>query len=378
MLITIKTLQQQTFQIEFDDTQTVRQLKEKIEAERGKDYPVDGQLLIYGGVMLENSQTVASYNVEEKKFVVLMQQKAKQQQQQQPKETEEVAAEGSAELTKEAAKMTIGQSEGEAAAPKETPKEEAPPPPVPQSAQQAAESRLLMGDEYGKMVENLVEMGYTHDQVHKALQASFNNPERAVEYLISGIPETAAAGGMENIGATEGVQGAPGEFIQVPREGASTGGDPLDFLRQQPQFHQMRYLIQQNPSFLHALLQQVGQSNPALLRLISENQETFVNMLNEPYDPDNHPAATVGSGVLQDTEERPQPQGESAGEGEEAGEAAANPAGAPLEANPYNLTPEDIAAIERLKELGFSEQEVIEAYLACGKNENVAANFLFS
>uniref|UniRef100_A0A1L8DX74 UV excision repair protein RAD23 n=1 Tax=Nyssomyia neivai TaxID=330878 RepID=A0A1L8DX74_9DIPT len=362
MQITIKTLQQQTFQIEFDITQTVRQLKEKIEAERGKDYPVDGQLLIYGGVMLENSQTVASYNVEEKKFVVLMQQKSKQP----AKEAEEAAAaaEGSAELTKEAAKMTIAQPEEQPAAPKV---DEA----LPQSAQQAAESRLLMGgtDEYGKMVENLVEMGYTHEQVHKALQASFNNPERAVEYLISGIPEAAA--GMENIGASD-----PGEFIRVPQEGASTGGDPLDFLRQQPQFHQMRYLIQQNPSFLHALLQQVGQSNPALLRLISENQETFVNMLNEPYDPDNHPAATVGAGVLADTEERPQPQGESGGE--EPGEAAANPAGVPLEGNPYNLTAEDIAAIDRLKELGFSEQEVIEAYLACGKNENVAANFLFS
>ena len=71
MLLTVKNLQQQTFQIEISPTETVRislltsfatnllfpeqvkALKEKIESEKGaSDYPASAQKLIYAGKIL--------------------------------------------------------------------------------------------------------------------------------------------------------------------------------------------------------------------------------------------------------------------------------------------------------------------------------------
>lgn len=110
---------------------------------------------------------------------------------------------------------------------------------------------------------------YEREQVEQALRASFNNPDRAVEYLLTGIPAQLFEDPPEEAGeAQDALQDA--------------GQDPLAFLRTQPQFQQMRQVIQQNPQLLNPVLQQIGQTNPALLQLISQNQEAFVRMLNEP------------------------------------------------------------------------------------------------
>ena len=50
--------------------------------------------------------------------------------------------------------------------------------------------------------------------------------------------------------------------------------------------------------------------------------------------------------------------------------------GAPPQ-NVVRLTREEAEAVGRLCELGFSREDAAQAYLACDKNESLAANLLF-
>jgi UV excision repair protein RAD23 len=50
--------------------------------------------------------------------------------------------------------------------------------------------------------------------------------------------------------------------------------------------------------------------------------------------------------------------------------------GVPPGANVIRLTEEEMAAVNRLIELGFNQQDAVAAYLACDKNEGLAANLL--
>ncbi|XP_025110414.1 UV excision repair protein RAD23 homolog B-like [Pomacea canaliculata] len=390
MIITLKTLQQQTFKVEIDCDSTIKQLKEKVEAEKGKDYPAGGQKLIYAGKILDDEKKIDEYKIEEKNFVVVMVTKPKAMTVSKPAETATVPS---------ATVETSAAAAAAAAAPVSVPQAAAPPPapaaappvarqfeaetrldsvPVTEgivapatdttasgatgTAVQSAESTLVTGQAYENMVTEMMCMGFEREQVVRALRASFNNPDRAVEYLLGGIPEvplqeeapqapaaSSAPGSGTVSGQTTGTASASSPVPANP----TPGEDPLAFLRSQPQFQRMRNAIRENPGLLPALLQQIGQSNPPLLSLISQNQERFVQMLNE----------------TDSSQEEEGVQAQGAGGG----------SGTPLGGSGYiHVTPQEKEAIDRLKALGFPEGMCIQAYFACEKNEDLAANFLLS
>ena len=257
------------------------------------------------GCILEDEKIVSSYNIDEKKFIVVMVKKASG-----PASASSTAAASS--TPKDEPKTATSTEKKEDSSQKTPTTTSAPSTPVkvevpttaatatPQIAQ--AESNLVMGENYNSMVQNIMEMGYDREAVVKALNASFNNPDRAVEYLITGIPETALqdrpapVGGNEQSGESRTIADQP-PLIPPTGEAGADDMSPLEFLRGQAQFNQMRSVIQQNPEMLNAVLQQIGHTNPALLQLISENQEAFVNMLNESEDGRQAP---VGGGEEED------------------------------------------------------------------------------
>ncbi|CAJ1075441.1 RAD23 homolog A%2C nucleotide excision repair protein a [Xyrichtys novacula] len=361
MQITLKTLQQQTIQIEIDPEKTVKALKEKIEAERGKDnFPVSGQKLIYAGKILQDDTQIKDYKIDEKSFVVVMVSKAKPAASASPPVSEAPKPPVQDSGCTSSAAPATNPAPTPAPAPVATPAavpippEEAKEEPSATATEQPqpagggsqgldASSALVTGADYEAMLTEIMCMGYERERVVAALRASFNNPHRAVEYLLTGIPSSPVQESNPPVQApTSGPTEAPS---------LAEGENPLAFLRTQPQFLDMRQAIQQNPALLPALLQQLGRENPQLLQQISQHQELFIQMLNEP----------VGEG----------------GDAPEAGEmGAAGEEGAPV--NYIQVTPQEKEAIERLKALGFPEALVIQAYFACEKNENLAANFLLN
>lgn len=49
----------------------------------------------------------------------------------------------------------------------------------------SAESALVTGQMYEEAVKQMIDMGFPREQVQRAMRASFNNPDRAVEYLFN-------------------------------------------------------------------------------------------------------------------------------------------------------------------------------------------------
>ena len=107
---------------------------------------------------------------------------------------------------------------------------------------------------FDRNAENIVAMGFLREEVEVALRAAFNNPDQAVDYLISGIPPSAFA----------------------------PDNNPLAFLRNNEEFQHIRYLVQSNPGMLQSLLLSFGQKHPDLMDSINQNKGTFVRMLHEP------------------------------------------------------------------------------------------------
>jgi len=384
MLLTFKTLQGQTFTLEVDPSITVKDVKVKIETEKGADFfPNDKQKLIYNGKVLENGDPLSKYEINEKKFLVVMVPKPQAAPAKPaaetpaptpatPAATETPAAASSAapaaaakeekEAKKEEEKETKKEAEPEKKSDSsETPMEVAAP---TSGSGGGTGSDLVVGEDYNLMVQNIMDMGYGRDEVVAALTASFNNPDRAVEYLLTGIPPSVQ--GTPSVSGTPGSD-APAESNpasaagtgseETGSSGGTGGSNPLAFLRNQEEFQQMKRLLQQNPGMLNALLQNIGQSNPELLQIISQNQEAFIRMINESDD-----SSSGSGGGGRSGSGRPAPEGEG-------------PLG---ESGVIQVSPQDKEAIERLKALGFPEHLVVQAYFACEKNENLAANFLLS
>ncbi|KAL0397173.1 UNVERIFIED_CONTAM: Ubiquitin receptor b [Sesamum calycinum] len=297
MKLTVKTLKGSHFQISVHPNDTIMAVKKSIEDVQGKDnYPCGQQLLIHNGKVLKDESTLAENKVSEDGFLVVMLSKSKSSGSSGSTSSQAAPAAAPACNTTPAA-----EARPSVPAPKST--GSAPVAPTasdPLDPYRDAASNLVASNNLEQTIQQLIDMGggsWDKETVTRALRAAYNNPERAVDYLYSGIPESAevavplAQPAVDSVAATgPPASGAPNSsplnlFPQETVSGAAGAGlGSLDFLRNNQQFQALRSLVQANPQILQPMLQELGKQNPSLLRLIQENHQEFLQLINEPVD----------------------------------------------------------------------------------------------
>ncbi|CAH9104676.1 unnamed protein product [Cuscuta epithymum] len=374
MKIFVKTLKGSHFELQVEPEHTIADVKKNIETVQGSNvYPASKLMLIHQGKVLKDGTTLEENKVAENNFVVVMMAKSKS-----------TPGEGSASATPAAKETQVTSNPPASSTPASTttttvptPTPVATPAPAPLATAGSgdvygqAASSLVAGNNLDVAIQQILDMGggsWDRDTVVRALRAAYNNPERAVEYLYSGIPESAevppVGGGNVPTEQATNQTALPQQATQpvnvpssvpnanpldlfpqgLPSMGSNTGGaQSLDFLRNSPQFQALRTMVQANPQILQPMLQELGKQNPQLMRLIQEHQADFLRLINEPAE---------------------------GGEGNVLGQlAAAMP-------QAIQVTPEEREAIERLEAMGFDRALVLQVFFACNKNEELAANYL--
>lgn len=414
MKVLVKSVSGPNQEYEVETSMTVEDLKKEIQKQQ--EYPFERQTLIFDGKVLKNEQTLEASNVTDGRFMVVMVTKAKAAAvaltpaaEPAPATAEPAASQPAASTSGEAAATSVPATSSpapDASAAAEAPASSAA---VDQTAAAAAGSG---GDTYmerastlssGSILEGhigqMVEMGFERSEVQRAMRAAFNNPDRAVEYLMSGIPETtepplpvaapprqSATAVGSPVGATAVAPDAPAlaagntgpnaqPLDMFPQgfpaaaggaAGGGAGGNRLAFLRGNPQFQGLRQVVQNNPAILQPMLAELGRQNPQLLAEINSNQEEFLAMVNEPLAEGAGGAGAEAAGLAQMLSENPE---FAAGLDDDMGEDGTG-------GQNIQVTEEEAASIERLQALGFPRNACIEAFFACDKNESLAANFL--
>ena len=64
---------------------------------------------------------------------------------------------------------------------KEQPKEQ--PKTLPSNSN--TNNNLVLGESYNQTINDICNMGFAREEVVKAMEAAFNNPDRAIEYLVN-------------------------------------------------------------------------------------------------------------------------------------------------------------------------------------------------
>lgn len=263
MKVFIRTLQNNKYELEVSPEESILSVKEKVQSTHGLAAP-ELQKLIFNGKVLKDDQTLQQAKVKEGGFIVLM--VSKKQTPKPLPEPQIPAATPSSEPQIPASTPPSSEPQIASAAPSSAPQ-----------VLQSAASDLARGPAYEQIVSQLMDLGFPRDQVVRCLAAGFNNPERAVEYLLGGIPAHLMS---ENPAQNAAAQPAAD---QIPADLADDGsvGDEIDEAQMAQELAALQQALQQNPQMLQQMIAVLAQQYPELVPYLG-NREIVMKLLQDP------------------------------------------------------------------------------------------------
>jgi UV excision repair protein RAD23 len=305
MKLVIKSLKQVPYDLEVESDQTtVLDLKKEMEQSHGFDHT--SMKLVFNGSILDDTKTLASYNIKESNIIVMMSSKAK------PINVQN-------EETKVEEKQQPNNIKAE-----DKPKEK-------------------VVKDYSAQVKELIDMGFPKVESEAAIKASRGDISIACEFLYNGIPDNLPVEGDEALGESEDEPAALMKTISSV----------------------VKVICLNNPSQLQNILLSLQQTSPELFEVIRQNENEFKTLISQPLTEED---MTIFQQFTQEGQIGfgGSSQGGQTGIGSGAGRN-----------DVIKLSKEDYEAVNRLKEMGFSEMDAVQAFYACDKNEDMAANLLF-
>ncbi|CAF0742032.1 unnamed protein product [Rotaria sp. Silwood1] len=221
--------------------------------------------------------------------------------------------------------------------------------PVPQPTNNytnSSSNNFPSASEREEALQTLLGMGFERTLAEKALRASAYTPELAIEFITSGnIPETDEIPDLPPVVPTSE---RPSELptIQPFQPSAATNlhqgtRDPGMNLQQIGQ------MLEQNPQQLQVIKNALKAEHPDMAKMIDENPQGFIDLLRQAGGGNDNAPSFAGSG---------------AGQGQGTIKV--------------ELTSQEQQAVNRIQDMGFDRNRVLEAFLACDRNEEMAVNYL--
>jgi UV excision repair protein RAD23 len=355
MKLTIKTLKQVSYPVEIAQEATVGQLKSEIESKHNFDSK--SMKLLYNGVVLDDQKSLSEIGIKDGHVIMMMNSKAKPQNiaKEEKKEEEPLPSSVSGVIGN-----VISQNQS-------------------QSQSQVKPSSTLKPQpvkDYSNEIQSLSEMGFSGDLAKNAIEAAKGNISLAIDYLYNGIPSGSQAHNPQL-----------SEFLDEEEEIEPLEIDPemlnnLDLTN--PNTLKtiasiVKVLIQEDPSQLSQLLSDFEETNPEIIDFIKEHETEFKSLIEKPISNEDLHLFQSLAGESGHNHQEGEPDEDQI---EEGIQNFLNNAQNLQQENPstlvnINLSQFDREAVDRLMNLGFPEEDALQAYMACDKNETLAANFLF-